>query len=149
MSDKLELCDLLPLIYDVISKGGEFRLTPNGVSMMPLIRPGVDSVSLVLPINVKKGDVVLYKRDDTAQFVLHRVLDIKKDKYIVCGDNQKAIEYITEKNILAKIKNIYKDGKAIDIENKKYKKYVKKQIKRKNKIKICLFLSKIKHKIFK
>lgn len=149
MSDKLELSDLWPLIDEVISGGGEFRLTPNGISMLPLIRPGVDSITLVLPNNVQKGDVVLYKRDN-GQYVLHRVMYIKKEEYVMCGDNQKELEFgITNGHILAKLKDIFRDGSAIDTRNKKYRKYFKQQMKKGRRLKIRRILSKIKHKIFK
>ena len=149
MSDKLELSDLWPLIDEVISTGGVFRMTPNGISMLPLIRPGVDSVSLVLPTDIKRGDIVLYKRDN-GQYVLHRVIYIKNDEYVMCGDNQKVLEYgITKKHILAKLKDVYRDGKAIDTENKEYKKYYNRQLKKKTRLKIRRFLSKVKHTIIK
>ncbi len=149
MSDKIELSDLWPLIDEVISGGGEFRITPNGISMLPLIRPGVDSISLVLPIDVKKGDIVLYKRDN-GQYVLHRVMYIKKGFYVMCGDNQRELEFgITNEHILAKLKDIFRDDILINTDDKKYKKYFKKQLKKGRRLRIRRVLSKIKHKIFK
>ena len=141
MSDKLELSDLWPLIDEIISGGGEFRLTPNGISMLPLIRPGVDSITLVLPTTVNKGDIVLYKRDN-GQYVLHRVMYIKKGEYIMCGDNQYEHEHgIKKENILAKVKGIYRGEEYFETDNKEYQRYVKRKLPiRRAKIRFLYFI---------
>lgn len=121
----MELKDMWPLINEVISTGGEFRMAPHGNSMLPLIRPNIDEVVLVAPNNLKKHDIVLFRRDD-GKFVLHRLMLIKKDEYLMCGDNQRFYETdIKSENILAKVKSIYRDGVLVDLESKEYKKYVK------------------------
>ncbi len=149
MKDKVELGDLWPLIDEVISKGGEFKINPNGVSMLPVIRPGRDSVTLILPLDLKKGDIVLYRRDND-KFVLHRIMSIKNDRFIMCGDNQKVIEYgITKAHILAKVKDIYIDGAKLNQEGEEYKKYIKCRLKKLKWLKLRYALAKIKHKIFK
>lgn len=149
MSNKVELNDLWPVIEEVISSGGEFQLTPYGISMLPLIRPGQDSVILVSPRDLKKTDIVLYKRCD-GSFVLHRIMLIQKDNYIMCGDNQNYLERdIKKEQILALVKDIYRDGEKINTETDEYKKYIKSLYKKVRKSRLRLFLSRIKHKIFK
>lgn len=149
LSNKVELNDLWPVIEEVISSGGEFQLTPYGISMLPLIRPGQDSVILVSPRDLKKTDIVLYKRCD-GSFVLHRIMLIQKDNYIMCGDNQNYLERdIKKEQILALVKDIYRDGEKINTETDEYKKYIKSLYKKVRKSRLRLFLSRIKHKIFK
>jgi hypothetical protein len=149
LSNKVELNDLWPVIDEVISSGGEFQLTPYGISMLPLIRPGQDSVILVSPRDLKKTDIVLYKRCD-GSFVLHRIMLIQKDNYIMCGDNQNYPERdIKKEQILALVKDIYRDGEKINTETDEYKKYIKSLYKKVRKSRLRLFLSRIKHKIFK
>lgn len=134
---------------EVIESGGEFTFKPNGISMMPLIRQGVDEVVLVSPSNIKLGDAVFYQRDN-GQFVLHRIVKIKNGEYVMCGDNQFDLEYgITDKHILAKMKCVIRDGQVIDESNKKYRKYVKGLPMRRFKKRTRNFLGRVKRKIFK
>ena len=79
--------DIWQIAEVVISSGGEFRLFHKGTSMLPLLRQGIDSVNLVSPNDIKKNDILLYKRA-SGQFVMHRAIKIKGDEYIMCGDNQ-------------------------------------------------------------
>lgn len=149
MSNIVELNDLWPIINEVISSGGEFNFKPNGISMLPLIRPGVDTVTLVAPGEVKKTDIVLYRRDN-GKFVLHRVMHVRKKDFVMCGDNQRVLETgIRRDQILATVKDIIKDGQRVDIATKEYSKYVKSLYRKTFKSRIRVFLATIKHKIFK
>ena len=142
------LKEIWPVMKEVIDSDGEFTFGPQGVSMLPLIRQGQDQVVLVKADSIKKGDAVFYQRDD-GQFVLHRVVKVKKDGYVMCGDNQYELEYgITDKHILAKMKGVIRDGIVIDESNKKYRKYVKHLPFRRFKKRIRIFLGKTKAKIF-
>lgn len=142
------LKELWPIMKEVIDSGGEFTFGPRGISMMPLIRQGQDKVVLVKADSVKKGDAVFYQRDN-GQFVLHRIVKVKKNGYVMCGDNQYELEYgITDKHILAKMKAVVRDGVVIDENDKKYKKYVKRLPFRRFKKKIRIFLGKTKARIF-
>lgn len=134
---------------EVIESGGEFTFYPHGTSMLPLIRQGKDQVVLVKPENIKVGDMVFYQRDN-GQFVLHRLVKIAKNQYVMCGDNQYDLEYgITDKHILAKVKAVIRDGKIVDETIPQYRSYVKKLAFKRFKMHTRLFLSKIKRKIFK
>ena len=104
MSNKIELSELWPVIEEVILSGGEFHFTPYGTSMLPLIRPGQDSVVFVLPDELKKTDIVLYKRRD-GSFILHRIMLIQKDNYIMCGDNQNYLERDIKREVAKNLKN--------------------------------------------
>ena len=110
----VSLNEFWPVMKEVIESGGEFAFYPRGTSMMPLIREGVDQVILVKADSVKKGDAVFYQRDN-GQFVLHRIVKVKKGEYVMCGDNQALLEYgITERHILAKMKAVIRDGATVD-----------------------------------
>ena len=86
--ERIDLADLYPTIREVLSRGGDFLLCPNGKSMLPTIRPGRDTVRLSPIKELKKGTLVLYRRV-CGTFVLHRVVGIAKDgTYILRGDNQ-------------------------------------------------------------
>ena len=72
------MAELLPLMREILQSGGEFRLFPQGTSMLPLLRQGVDSVVLRTENNIKKGDICLYQRNN-GDFVLHRVVKLGQD----------------------------------------------------------------------
>ena len=144
------LADAIEVIDEILAGGGEFRMYPKGTSMLPLIKQGIDSV--VLKRNFENGankrDIAFYRRDN-GQFVLHRIVKVKKNGYVMCGDNQYELEYgITDKHILAKMKAVVRDGVVIDENDKKYKKYVKRLPFRRFKKKIRIFLGKTKARIF-
>lgn len=138
---ELSMNEIWQLAEVVISSGGEFRLFHKGTSMLPLLRQGVDSVLLVAPDGIKKNDIVLYKRGN-GQFVMHRAIKIKKDEYIMCGDNQYQHEHgIKKENILAKVKGIYRGEEYIEIDNPEYVKYVKRKLPiRRAKIRFLYFI---------
>ena len=83
--------ELMPLIRERIAAGERVRFSPNGTSMLPMLRQGVDSVVLSpLPEKLKKYDLPFYQREN-GQFVLHRVV-VVGDKYTCIGDNQFCFE---------------------------------------------------------
>ena len=83
---------LMPLIKECLADGRSVWIYPNGVSMRPMIRQGVDRV-LLSPISdkLKKYDLPFYQRDD-GQFVLHRIVRVG-ETYSCVGDNQVDIEH--------------------------------------------------------
>ncbi len=79
--------ELMPLIRERIAAGENVRFSPRGVSMLPMLRQGVDSVVLSpLPEKLKKYDLPFYQREN-GQFVLHRIVAVG-EKYTCIGDNQ-------------------------------------------------------------
>lgn len=146
-SPNVNLTEFWPVMKEVIDSDGEFTFHPRGISMLPLIRQGEDEVVLVKAKNIKAGDVVFYLRDN-GQFVLHRVVKIKNGEYTMCGDNQFYLEHgIYDKHILAKMKNVIRDGQVIDETNKKYRKYIKGLPFRRFKKRVRCFLGRMKSKV--
>ena len=76
-----------------IEKNGRLIYTNVGDSMWPLIRQGKDLL-VIEPVHgrLRKYDVPLYKRD-SGQYVLHRILEVRRDDYVICGDNRSRKEY--------------------------------------------------------
>ena len=73
---------------DIIDRDGRLIYTNVGDSMMPLIRQDRDLLIIEKPDGrLKKYDVPLYKRDN-GQYVLHRILKVREDDYVICGDNR-------------------------------------------------------------
>lgn len=108
-----------------IQKSGKLIYTNVGNSMMPFIRQGRD-ILIISKVNgrLKRYDVPLYKRD-SGQYVLHRILKVRKDDYVICGDNRYVKEYgINDKNIIGVLTAVIRNGKEIPVTDYKYRIYV-------------------------
>lgn len=116
MMNDLSLDELIPLLTEVIEGGGEFRLYPHGTSMLPLLRQGLDSVALTSPEGKRKRGEILFYRRESGQYVLHRLVKIKKDgSLIFSGDHHKELEFgITPARILARVVAVYREEKRVD-----------------------------------
>lgn len=108
---------IYPVISEVISKGDLFAMTVNGVSMMPLLRDGLDTVyfSSLDGRKIRRGDIVLYERAN-GQFIMHRVYKVCKDgTFSIVGDNQVQIEQgVTQNQLRAYVPLIMRNGKKIN-----------------------------------
>lgn len=97
-----------------------------GDSMMPLIRQGRDLVLIERRPEgrLKKYEVPLYRRD-SGQYVLHRILQVRKDDYVLCGDNRWQRETgITDRHIIGVLTAVIRDGKKLPVTDKRYRAYV-------------------------
>ena len=84
--------DLYPVMREIFDKGGTFAVRPRGTSMLPLLRPGEDTVILASPPDeIQKNDILLFRRKNGA-FVLHRVYRIEGGTFTMVGDNQVYLE---------------------------------------------------------
>ena len=129
MNKKICFEDIEHIIRETLDLGKAFKISPNGSSMMPLIRQGKDSVFIKKPGgSLKKYDIAFYKRNN-GQFVLHRIIKVKKSGYVMCGDNQWLPEHgIKDSNILGVVTGIEREGKYISCQDPEYKKYVLKRV---------------------
>ena len=85
--ESVSVDDLMPLIQERLAAGQSVRFSPRGISMLPMLRQGTDSVVLSpVPETLKKYDLPLYRRDD-GTYILHRVV-AAGDVYTCVGDNQ-------------------------------------------------------------
>ncbi len=130
---KVQLEDVWPVMQEQINAGGCVRFGPKGTSMLPMLRQGIDSVVIEkAPEKLNKYDLPLYRRDN-GQFVLHRVVGIRKSGYVMRGDNQYINEYdVLHSQILAIVTGFYRGDKFISIDNDKYTKYVKSHVMKRN-----------------
>ena len=108
-----------------IKKSGRIIYTNVGDSMMPYIKQGRD-VLVISEVNgrLNKYDVPLYKRD-SGQYVLHRILKVRENDYVICGDNLWNKEYgITDRHIIGILTGVIRDGQEIPVTSRKYRIYV-------------------------
>lgn len=125
MSVKIEtsLEELMPIMEECLSAGKSFRFSPRGISMLPLLREGKDSVLLSpLPEKLCKYDVPLYRRDD-GKFVLHRI--VKAGETFTCiGDNQFVYEPgLRCDQMIAVMTGFYREEKFHSVKSPAYRFY--------------------------
>ena len=120
---KMRLDDLMPLIRERLAAGQTVSFFPNGVSMLPMLRQGRDSVELSpAPERLKKYDLPLYQRDN-GQYVLHRVVAVGKD-YTCVGDNQFLLEPgVERRQVIALVTSFTRDGKRVEVTDLRYQIY--------------------------
>jgi hypothetical protein len=81
------MAQLMPLIRERLDAGQTVRFSPMGISMLPMLRQGIDSVVLSpVPEKLKKYDLPLYQRRD-GKYILHRIIRVG-ETYTCMGDNQ-------------------------------------------------------------
>lgn len=111
-------------IEDIISSQGIYVCTTSGSSMYPMLRDRRDTVA-VSPCRgrLKKNDIPLYRRGE--QYVMHRIIKVLPDSYIIRGDNCAHSEYgITDENIIGVLTEFYRGDKHIDLNGIPYRLYV-------------------------
>lgn len=115
--------ELMPFIRERLENGQSVRFSPRGVSMLPMLRQGRDTVTLSpLPDRIRKYDLPLYQRAN-GQYVLHRVVDVG-DTYTCIGDNQ----YVLEKGVehcrmIALVTEFTRDGRTCPVGALRYRIY--------------------------
>lgn len=95
----------------------EIQLMPQGYSMYPLFFPGRDEaiIKSAADAQIKKGDVVLYRREGSI-LVLHRICKIKKDGFYMVGDNQREVEGpLKREQIKGVLTGLIRNGKYISV----------------------------------
>ena len=104
-----------------INERGSFAACAIGESMRPMLRGGQDMV-IIEPLHEKlrKYDVIFFK-DASSRYVLHRVIKIKSDKVITRGDNTYFTETVSKYAILGILTKYNKNGKSYSVNLLSYK----------------------------
>lgn len=98
-------------IKEILDKGGTYTGLTMGTSMWPLIRQHRDNIIVVKPDGrLKKYDVPVYLASD-GRYIMHRVIEVHDDHYIIMGDNLLKREYVTDDMICGKLVGFYRKGK--------------------------------------
>lgn len=109
-----------------LSENPEIAVLTSGISMRPMLRQHRDIV-IIERVNrrLKVGDVPLYRREGCERFVLHRIVKITDNGYVIRGDNLYQNEYtVTDDDIIGVLKAFYRDGKYYDCaKSRAYKAY--------------------------
>lgn len=109
-----------------LSEKGQVLIQATGISMEPLLHPRKSSMLMKKPAGpLKINDVVLFKRPN-GDHVLHRIVKILDDKYIIRGDNALQNEPVYEKQILGVMAGFFPDesDRFVECDDPKYLRYV-------------------------
>lgn len=100
----------------------------TGTSMLPLLKEGRDRVELepCSQERLKKGDVVLYKKND-GTLVLHRIIKTEnREFFTVLGDHQfKNAERVNKNQIIAVACGFFIKGRYVTEKTRWYRLYKK------------------------
>ena len=111
-------------IEESLRENGKHWQTTVGDSMMPMLRDRENIVEIVrAEEQLKKYDLPLYKRPD-GKYVLHRILKVKKDCYVTCGDNRYGRETVPKEWIVGVASGYFKGEKFISVKSRKHRFYI-------------------------
>ena len=113
----------MPLIKEQLAAGHSVRFSPRGVSMLPMLRQGIDSVVFApVPETLRKYDLPLYQREN-GQYILHRIVEVGQT-YPCVGDNQFALEPgLTHSKMIALVSGFYRGKTYYSVSHWGYKLY--------------------------
>lgn len=115
---------LIGMLTANLSEGQVIRhVRFSGVSMMPMLRQGKDSVELTMaPPRLKKYDLPMY-RGANGKYIMHRIVDVKDDHYVCLGDNTYAYEKVRREQIVAVVCAFYRGKRRIPVDAAAYRLY--------------------------
>ena len=110
-------------IIEELNTHGYCASTTRGTSMEPLFRTGRDMVVIKRAAGeCKKYDVVLY-RYPLGKYVLHRIIRVRENDYVIRGDNTFVLEHIPKEKILGVLERFNRKGKSHTVEERSFKIY--------------------------
>lgn len=112
-------------VKEQINQEGYSIIRPKGYSMWPFIK-NEKTIAVIRKFNnnVDVYDVIFYKRASGA-YVLHRVIDVCIDGFVVCGDSQVNTEKVMRENVIGVLTELINDNEVVFIRSKKHLRRVK------------------------
>ncbi len=104
-------------IKEILDTTGRYTGLTMGTSMLPLIHHQRDNIIVVKNKGrLKKYDIPVYVTK-SGKYVMHRIIKVCDDHYIIVGDNLMRKECVTDDMICGVLVGFYKNGKRyIDLE---------------------------------
>lgn len=112
-------------IETALKENGEIAVCTSGVSMYPMLRHRKD-MAIIKSVGgeLKKNDVALY-RAKSGKLILHRIIKVAPEVYVIRGDNLYSKEYVKKQDVFGCLKGFNRNGKYIDCEKSRgYKAYI-------------------------
>ena len=109
---------------ELLKRDGSLVYKTRGVSMEPMLRQNRDLVTIQAPVSrLQKYDVALYKRDKG--YVLHRVIGVEKDHYLIRGDNTFVLEIVPDSAVIGVLTGFQRKGRHYSVSNRAYQRYAR------------------------
>ncbi len=111
-------------IEEALRRDGVYVSTTVGTSMRPMLRNRRDRI-ILLPVGeepLKKWDLPMYRRAD-GKYILHRIIDVKEDHYVIRGDNTYVKEYVPHEQVLGYVSEFYRGRRHVMSDAKSYRIY--------------------------
>ena len=116
--------ELMPLIRERLAAGQRVRYLPfRGVSMLPMLRQGIDTVELApLPEKLQKYDLPVYQYP-SGKYVMHRIVRVRENDYICLGDNTYSYEVIRREQMIGVVSAFKRGDRRIETDAFSYRLY--------------------------
>lgn len=107
-------------IREVLDTYGKYTSLTSGVSMWPLLYNQRDNIVVIKNKDrLKKYDIALYENKN-GKYIMHRVVEVHDDHYIIIGDNCITKEYVTDDMVCGVLAGFFRRGKKyVDCQNGK------------------------------
>ena len=113
------------VMEELLKRDGVLVYKTRGVSMRPLFKENRDLVTVrVFDGRLKKYDVPLYRRGDK-RYVLHRIIEVRDNDYVIRGDNTFAKEYVSDNAIIGVLTEFKRKGKDCSVDSRGYRFYAR------------------------
>ena len=111
-------------IEEQLLEQGFFVSTTVGSSMRPMLRNRRDRVVVraIGEKTLKKYDLPLYRLSN-GKYVMHRIIGVKDDCYVIRGDNTYQKEIVLPEQILGYVTEFYRGGRRIASDSRAYRVY--------------------------
>ncbi len=111
-------------IEQMLLRDGYVVYKAKGVSMQPMLYQNRNVITIrKKQARLKKYDVALYRVPHTDSLILHRVIRVTPDGYIIRGDNCITDEVIPEEDVFGVLTDFTRNGKSYSVHNLLYRIY--------------------------
>ena len=108
----------------LLARDGVLVYKTRGRSMEPMLRQERDIVTIRTPASrLNKYDVALYRNGE--RYVLHRVVGVRDDHYLIRGDNTYVLETVPDSAVIGVLTGFQRKGRQIQREDRGYRLYVR------------------------
>lgn len=140
MEERVKIEVLRPLMEECFDKNLGFTFNPGGVSMLPFIRGGSDSVTIKrFEGKAKKYDIVFFRRAD-GKYIMHRVIGKRDGKNVVCGDNQYICELVSDDMIFSIVTGVQRGDRELKMKGFLYAVYCRTLFLRRFYLHVCRWM---------
>lgn len=112
-------------IEQQLHRDGFYISTTVGYSMWPMLYNRRDRVVVTAKQSgerLRRGDLPLYRLPN-GKYVMHRVIGVRKDEYIIRGDNTYVKEHVPKEWVLGVVTEFYRKDKHVSASSRPYRLY--------------------------